>query len=110
VKCPSDDEWSFQVDITINGEEKELHMKLGENGEGFFVVEADEDEELPENLATSPIDTSGGELMELHLGGTDERADSFRPHSRIEEEEEDYNVDASSDIEADQNRMVRALS
>lgn len=33
-------------------------MKLGDSGEAFFVEECSEnDEELPENLATSPIPT-----------------------------------------------------
>ena len=30
-----------QVDIEINGEPADLHMKLGEAGEAFFVREAD---------------------------------------------------------------------
>lgn len=30
---------SFQVDIEINGEAVDLHMKLGDNGEAFFVEE-----------------------------------------------------------------------
>lgn len=30
---------SFQVDIEINGEPVDLHMKLGDNGEAFFVEE-----------------------------------------------------------------------
>lgn len=29
----------FQVDIEINGEPVDLHMKLGDNGEAFFVEE-----------------------------------------------------------------------
>lgn len=35
-------------------------MKLGDSGEAFFVEECpeDDDEELPENLATSPIPKS----------------------------------------------------
>lgn len=35
-------------------------MKLGDSGEAFFVEECleDEDEELPANLATSPIPNS----------------------------------------------------
>ncbi|XP_037956149.1 phosphatidate phosphatase LPIN1 isoform X2 [Teleopsis dalmanni] len=48
------------VDIEINGEPVDIHMKLGETGEAFFVEECPEDdvEELPDNLATSPIPTS----------------------------------------------------
>lgn len=35
---------SFQVDIEINGEAVDLHMKLGDNGEAFFVQETDNDQ------------------------------------------------------------------
>lgn len=45
------------VDIEINGEPVDIHMKLGESGEAFFVEECPEEEieELPDNLATSPL-------------------------------------------------------
>lgn len=32
------------MDIEINGESVDLHMKLGDNGEAFFVQEADNDQ------------------------------------------------------------------
>lgn len=32
---------TLQIDIEINGEPVELHMKLGDNGEAFFVQEAE---------------------------------------------------------------------
>lgn len=35
---------SPQVDIEINGEPVSLQMKLGENGEAFFVKETESDE------------------------------------------------------------------
>lgn len=31
-----------QIDIEVNGEPVELHMKLGDNGEAFFVQEAEQ--------------------------------------------------------------------
>lgn len=34
----------FQVDIEINGEPVDLHMKLGDNGEAFFVEENESSE------------------------------------------------------------------
>lgn len=34
----------LQVDIEINGESVDLHMKLGDNGEAFFVQETDKDQ------------------------------------------------------------------
>ncbi|KAI1289601.1 Phosphatidate phosphatase LPIN3 [Halotydeus destructor] len=53
------------VDIEVNGEPVEIHMKLGDTGEAFFVEEAEEDEEVfPAHLATSPIpdDMTGFDL------------------------------------------------
>ncbi|XP_028628079.1 phosphatidate phosphatase LPIN1 [Grammomys surdaster] len=38
------------VDIEINGESVDLHMKLGDNGEAFFVQETDNDQRVPETL------------------------------------------------------------
>ncbi|XP_054976975.1 phosphatidate phosphatase LPIN1 isoform X3 [Sorex araneus] len=56
------------VDIEINGESVDLHMKLGDNGEAFFVQETDNDQELiPMHLATSPILSEGASLMECQL-------------------------------------------
>ncbi|XP_069508400.1 phosphatidate phosphatase LPIN3 isoform X2 [Ambystoma mexicanum] len=44
------------VDIEINGEPVELHMKLGDNGEAFFVQETETHEEsVPSHLCTSPL-------------------------------------------------------
>uniref|UniRef100_A0A673LAJ4 phosphatidate phosphatase n=1 Tax=Sinocyclocheilus rhinocerous TaxID=307959 RepID=A0A673LAJ4_9TELE len=46
------------IDIEINGEPVALHMKLGDNGEAFFVQETEEQNEIvPAHLATSPIPT-----------------------------------------------------
>ncbi|XP_045494165.1 phosphatidate phosphatase LPIN2 isoform X1 [Colias croceus] len=44
------------VDLELNGEPLPIHMKLGESGEAFFVMEVGEDEaECSAHLATSPI-------------------------------------------------------
>ncbi|XP_061588539.1 phosphatidate phosphatase LPIN2 isoform X2 [Cololabis saira] len=45
------------IDIEVNGEAVELHMKLGDNGEAFFVQEAVQQNIVPAHLATSPIPT-----------------------------------------------------
>ncbi|XP_042295641.1 phosphatidate phosphatase LPIN1 isoform X1 [Sceloporus undulatus] len=56
------------VDIEINGESVDLHMKLGDNGEAFFVEETNNDKEaIPYHLATSPILSEGAALMELQM-------------------------------------------
>lgn len=33
---------TLQIDIEINGEPAELHMKLGDSGEAFFVQETEQ--------------------------------------------------------------------
>ncbi|KAK5647461.1 hypothetical protein RI129_002353 [Pyrocoelia pectoralis] len=52
------------VDIQVNGETLDFHMKLGESGEAFFVEEVQDcdTEEIPEHLATSPIPVDFEEL------------------------------------------------
>ncbi|XP_042908467.1 phosphatidate phosphatase LPIN1 isoform X1 [Parasteatoda tepidariorum] len=43
------------VDIEVNGLPVDLHMKLGESGEAFFVEPCNDVEVLPSYLATSPL-------------------------------------------------------
>ncbi|XP_072307107.1 phosphatidate phosphatase LPIN2-like isoform X2 [Eucyclogobius newberryi] len=46
------------IDVEINGQPVELHMKLGDNGEAFFVQEMEQQNEVvPAHLVTSPIPT-----------------------------------------------------
>ncbi|XP_072107361.1 phosphatidate phosphatase LPIN1-like isoform X13 [Mobula birostris] len=58
------------VDIEINGEPVKLQMKLGDNGEAFFVQETTNNKvNVPSHLATSPIIISeGAALMETAVG------------------------------------------
>lgn len=53
------------VDIEINGEPQDIHMKLGDSGEAFFVEEVacSDTENIPEHLATSPIPVSEFEKL-----------------------------------------------
>ncbi|XP_067337141.1 phosphatidate phosphatase LPIN1 isoform X4 [Channa argus] len=58
------------VDMEINGEPVALHMKLGDNGEAFFVQETENDQEVvPPYLATSPILTDAPSLMSSSMMG-----------------------------------------
>ncbi|XP_071775101.1 phosphatidate phosphatase LPIN1-like [Centroberyx gerrardi] len=58
------------VDMEINGEPVDLHMKLGDNGEAFFVQETENDQEVvPSYLATSPILSDGASLMSASFMG-----------------------------------------
>lgn len=46
------------IDIEVNGSLVDLHMKLGDNGEAFFVQETKQaNETIPAHLVTSPIPT-----------------------------------------------------
>uniref|UniRef100_A0A4W3JNJ2 phosphatidate phosphatase n=1 Tax=Callorhinchus milii TaxID=7868 RepID=A0A4W3JNJ2_CALMI len=60
------------IDIEINGDSVDLHMKLGDNGEAFFVQETEENQEkVPAHLATSPIPIEEGQFfkaLEWNLG------------------------------------------
>ncbi|KAB7503804.1 Phosphatidate phosphatase LPIN2 [Armadillidium nasatum] len=43
------------VDIEINGEPVDIHMKLGETGEAFFVEEVEDGDDISSFLGTSPL-------------------------------------------------------
>uniref|UniRef100_A0A669EM00 phosphatidate phosphatase n=1 Tax=Oreochromis niloticus TaxID=8128 RepID=A0A669EM00_ORENI len=72
------------VDIEINGEPVSLHMKLGENGEAFFVKETENKMEVvPSYLATSPIMSTGQELMKSQLARGNSRHHDSIPCSPL---------------------------
>uniref|UniRef100_A0A665T6T4 phosphatidate phosphatase n=1 Tax=Echeneis naucrates TaxID=173247 RepID=A0A665T6T4_ECHNA len=59
------------VDIEINGESVDLRMKLGDNGEAFFVEENENMEsQVPAHLCTSPIPLELPEDIEENLEGS----------------------------------------
>ncbi|KAK8397853.1 hypothetical protein O3P69_004570 [Scylla paramamosain] len=73
------------VDIEINGEPVDIHMKLGETGEAFFVEEVEEGDNVSPLLGTSPLPPSilqnyqgSAEDFECqrHDSGIDNSADS----------------------------------
>ena len=44
-----------KVKIEVNGEVVPIQMKLGSSGEAFFGKESEEEQAVPEDLATSPL-------------------------------------------------------
>ncbi|XP_036605728.1 phosphatidate phosphatase LPIN2 isoform X2 [Trichosurus vulpecula] len=80
------------IDIEINGDAVDLHMKLGDNGEAFFVEEIEEEyEKLPAYLATSPIPTEDQFFkdIETHLiqsGGNERMCQSVEISHMMETE------------------------
>ncbi|KAL1273397.1 hypothetical protein QQF64_029259 [Cirrhinus molitorella] len=71
------------VDIEINGEPVSLHMKLGDNGEAFFVEENEDFEtRVPAHLCTSPIPTDVPELSEVTESPSSATSSSSRRKKR----------------------------
>ncbi|KAI4895716.1 hypothetical protein NFI96_026583 [Prochilodus magdalenae] len=102
------------VDIEVNGEPVNLHMKLGENGEAFFVKQTENDQEVvPSYLATSPILSDAAIIQSLgpSLSGAESSAvkkrrkrrrkskvDSAKrePSAKYSEDEDVFTIDISS--------------
>uniref|UniRef100_A0A672MXF2 phosphatidate phosphatase n=1 Tax=Sinocyclocheilus grahami TaxID=75366 RepID=A0A672MXF2_SINGR len=77
------------IDIEINGEPVDLHMKLGDNGEAFFVQETEEQNEIvPAHLATSPIPT------ESHLFWI---AGDHRPSQNLDDDDDPLDLEDPPD-------------
>ena len=77
------------MDIEINGEPQDIHMKLGESGEAFFVEELEDDEnEIPEHLATSPIPVS--EFENIFTSQTRRRSFTEQLPAAFENQVNDY--------------------
>ncbi|XP_074532930.1 phosphatidate phosphatase LPIN2 isoform X2 [Halichoeres trimaculatus] len=71
------------VDIEINGEPVDLHMKLGDNGEAFFVEENENMEsQVPAHLCTSPIPLDAPEELEETAEGSSMAGSSARRKKR----------------------------
>ncbi|KAM4522292.1 phosphatidate phosphatase LPIN1 isoform 2-T2 [Odontesthes bonariensis] len=120
------------VDMEINGEPVDLHMKLGDNGEAFFVKETENDQEVvPPYLATSPILSDGAVMMSssgppvqtlcsLGSGGENssmmmkkrrKRRRKSRADSARREESGDYSADEdmfSIDISSDEGTKMES--
>ncbi|XP_051500259.1 phosphatidate phosphatase LPIN1 [Myxocyprinus asiaticus] len=105
------------VDIEINGVPVNLQMKLGENGEAFFVKETEDNQEvIPSHLATSPIPSDGGVLMGCCAeNGVLKKRRKRRKKCRVEgvkredsieefSEEEVFNIDINDSELPDENR------
>ncbi|XP_049605523.1 phosphatidate phosphatase LPIN2-like isoform X5 [Syngnathus scovelli] len=94
------------IDIEINGEAVELHMKLGDNGEAFFVQEIEQcDEMVPAHLTTSPIPSNEALIKNQGrpLGGPEEAGGRKRKRRRrkhkAEPRKEDQNRPVGGELE-----------
>jgi len=101
------------VDISVNGKEVDLHMKLGDAGEAFFVEECSE-ENFPTELATSPI-PSYEMLLDKGMKELHEAAAKEGKHTENEKEINQPNNELESQvageiISANENRLLRTAS
>ncbi|XP_041638902.1 zgc:123305 isoform X2 [Cheilinus undulatus] len=71
------------VDIEINGESVDLHMKLGDNGEAFFVEEnGNMESQVPAHLCTSPIPLEAPEDLDEMAEGSSVSGSGHRRKKR----------------------------
>ncbi|RWS27072.1 Lipin-3-like protein [Leptotrombidium deliense] len=91
------------VDIEINGEPVDIHMKLGDTGEAFFVEEVeDEEESVPSYLATSPLPDEI--IVQMDSSQNNLYRDFVATHKRFdgsngaEKLDQDKNCDADSGV------------
>uniref|UniRef100_A0A096LT10 phosphatidate phosphatase n=1 Tax=Poecilia formosa TaxID=48698 RepID=A0A096LT10_POEFO len=96
------------VDIEVNGESVDLHMKLGDNGEAFFVEEEEnmESNKVPAHLCTSPIPLEVPEDTDVIAEGSGARKKKRRRRHRDEtnssSEERDKEEPSTKDSDAAQ--------
>ncbi|XP_061731401.1 zgc:123305 isoform X1 [Nerophis ophidion] len=109
------------VDIEINGESVDLHMKLGDNGEAFFVEENETMvSQIPAHLCTSPIplatwDDTAGNPEETSIARRRKRRrkrvrsdSSFRrEEASSSEEEREKDKESESDQTAEQDSPAK---
>jgi phosphatidate phosphatase LPIN len=96
---------SWQVDIEVNGEPFDIHMKLGESGEAFFVEEVTpgelgDDEIIPPHLACSPIPDDD---FVLHFHGREATSTEIHDDSLFNVDLDGKNVDITCN--GQQNRF-----
>ncbi|XP_014899964.1 phosphatidate phosphatase LPIN2 isoform X1 [Poecilia latipinna] len=85
------------VDIEVNGESVDLHMKLGDNGEAFF-VEEEENMEVPAHLCTSPIPLEVPEDTDVIAEGSGARKKRRRRrHVRYDTQQRDETNSSSEE-------------
>ncbi|CAG2191472.1 LPIN [Mytilus edulis] len=113
----------LKVDIEINGEAIDLHMKLGESGEAFFVTEILTDEKMEvcrnkehrdsAHLATSPmpssVDLMEKGVMEMKKKHGEKRKKIKKIKDLDEQEESEQNEATGQDSLTEANEQSRKV-
>nr|XP_057910992.1 phosphatidate phosphatase LPIN3-like isoform X2 [Doryrhamphus excisus] len=93
------------VDIEINGESVDLHMKLGDNGEAFFVEENENTEfQVPAHLCTSPISFATPEGMDENPEGSSTTRKKKRRRKRMRSDSHRKEEASSSSEEREKDK------
>ncbi|XP_055939234.1 phosphatidate phosphatase LPIN1-like isoform X1 [Argiope bruennichi] len=88
------------VDIEVNGVPVDIHMKLGESGEAFFVEGVDTNNEIPSYLATSPlpdVPDIEAEIQKMKLSLKDETSNENKMLSPIIESTKSIHIVSEKD-------------
>uniref|UniRef100_A0A8D3CLI3 phosphatidate phosphatase n=1 Tax=Scophthalmus maximus TaxID=52904 RepID=A0A8D3CLI3_SCOMX len=93
------------IDIEINGEPVELHMKLGDNGEAFFVQETEE-----HYVSFIPEDPSSGNAQPCSNSGGKKKKRRRRKHKAEPRKEEQTTMAAGGELELCDENVVFAFS
>ncbi|XP_024270277.1 phosphatidate phosphatase LPIN2-like [Oncorhynchus tshawytscha] len=97
------------VDIEINGEPVHLQMKLGDNGEAFFVEENEDFESrVPSHLCTSPIHMELLEVAEETLEGLPSSGSTRRKKRRRVRIRSDSHLREDGSSSSDERERERA--
>uniref|UniRef100_A0A8C7ILL2 phosphatidate phosphatase n=1 Tax=Oncorhynchus kisutch TaxID=8019 RepID=A0A8C7ILL2_ONCKI len=97
------------VDIEINGEPVHLQMKLGDNGEAFFVEENEDFESrVPAHLCTSPIHMELLEVAEETLEGLPSSRSTRRKKRRRVRIRSDSHLREDGSSSSDERERERA--
>uniref|UniRef100_A0A8C7VL72 phosphatidate phosphatase n=1 Tax=Oncorhynchus mykiss TaxID=8022 RepID=A0A8C7VL72_ONCMY len=97
------------VDIEINGEPVHLQMKLGDNGEAFFVEENEDFESrVPAHLCTSPIHMELLEVAEETLEGLPSSGSTRRKKRRRVRIRSDSHLREDGSSSSDERERERA--
>lgn len=111
----------FQVDIEINGDPVDIHMKLGESGEAFFVQELEASEIINPLLGTSPLPSSllqekldlakaEDEESRLRDSGVDESISSSVNHPPMIVSQEDSASSETVTVGGEQDKLETTLT
>lgn len=111
-----------KVKIEVNGEVVPIQMKLGSSGEAFFVKESEEEQAVPEDLATSPLPQRSERISPQRPAGVQKTPKTPEPQGKPSEDggattttlsaggAVDAGADVGEDADAEGDKQVDELA